>query len=145
MPLEFRPFRAGHLRYVTPQAAQKDELEAIRVAGLAEMLEGPYALSGWRDGRCIGAAGLQQVFAHRAACWMLLSEEAEDHMVAITRKVRRVVALSPYRRVELTVDTGFPNGHKFAELLGFKRETDEPLQAYGPAGNAEHMYALIKE
>lgn len=143
--IEFTPFRAAHLLYLTPQEAQReDHAKAVREGG-NEVLEDGVSLTAWGDGYCLGMAGLIPISPYRAMAWLLLSERAGRYMVPITRKVRRVVALTQYRRVELTVREGFEAGHQFARLIGARCETPEPMRWFGPRGESETMYAIIKE
>jgi hypothetical protein len=142
--LEFTPFRAAHLTYLVPQEAQRRDHAALLGSGAAELMESPMALTAWHKSRCLGMAGLLQVHPHRALAWALLSDAAAPHMLAITRKVKRVVALSPWRRVEITVAADFIDGQRFARALGATLETPEPLKAYGVYGNDEYMYSIVR-
>jgi len=141
----FRPFKAGHLSYLKPQPAQRREHAVLVRSGAVELLESNVALSGWRGGTCLGAAGLIPVRAHRAVAWMILSEEIGPYMLPIVRKVRRVLSAVPYKRIELTVSADFEAGHHFAKLLGARCETPEPMRFYGADGGDEMMYAIIRE
>jgi hypothetical protein len=143
--ITFTPFRAGHLRYLTPQEAQRHEHAVLLGSGAADLLESAVALTAWDDYRCVGMAGLIPVHPHRALAWMLLSEGAAAHMLPIVRKIKRVVANAPWRRVELTVNANFEDGQRFARLLGAVLETPEPMRAYGPDGDDQFMYALVRD
>jgi len=141
----FTPFRAGHLGYLVPQAGQRRDHAVLLGSGAAELLESPLALTAWHRSACLGMAGLLPVHPHRAVAWMLLSELAGPHMLTISRKVKRVAALSPWRRIEVTVDATFVEGQRFARLLGAKLETPEPMRAYGTDGEDQYMYALVRD
>lgn len=143
--IEFVPFRAAHLQYLTPQAAQRADHEAALQSNEGHLLEGHTSLTAWAGSTCLGMAGLIPVYSQRAAAWLLLSDSAARYMLPITRKVRRVIALSPYRRVELSVREGFTAGHQFARLIGAKCETPEPMRQFGPRGESEMLYAIVKE
>lgn len=142
--IEFTPFKAGHLRFLKPQPAQRSEHTAILQSGEAAALEGPMSLSGWADSRCVGAAGLIHVRPHRAVAWMILSADASEYMLPIVKKIRRVARAVPYKRIELTVADGFSEGERFARLLGAVCETPEPMRYFGANERHERMYALIK-
>lgn len=141
--IEFAPFRAGHLAYLTPQKAQEAEYKLLRDSA-AEALEGSVALSAWANNRCLGAAGLIPIRPHRAIAWMILSERASPYMLPIVRKVRRVISASAFKRVELTVSDRFEEGHRFARMLGAVRETPEPMKYFGADGGDEVLYAVLK-
>lgn len=143
--IEFRPFKAGHLKFLKPQAAQRKDHSSLVHSGGAAMLEGHIALSAWDGVVCIGVAGLIPVWPHRAVAWLILSDRSSECMLPLARKVRRVLKAAPYRRVELTVAEGFDAGHRFARVIGAVRETPEPMRFYGAGGGNEYMYAVIKE
>lgn len=143
--IEFVPFRAGHLRFLKPQEAQRRDYNYMMKSDDLYVLEDDTALSAWVNQRCIGAAGLVQVRPHKAMAWLILSEDAAPYMLPIARKIRRVFRASPYKRVELSVADDFPNGDRFANLIGAVCETPEPMKFYGADGRDERMYALIKE
>lgn len=143
--MEFQPFKAGHLDYLSPQHQQRPEHAALVRSGEAHALEGGVSLSGWANSRCLGAAGLIHVRPHRAVAWMLLSEDVGPYMLAVAKKVRRVVQASPYLRIELTVADGFDAGQRFARLIGAVCETPEPMRFFGAEGRDERMYAILKE
>lgn len=143
--ISFTPFRAGHLNYLRPQPEQEAEYRAVMAAGTGTLIEGPLALSAWAEMRCIGAAGCLHVTPYRAVGWMILSGDAAPYMLPIARKVRRVFGACSYKRIELTVAAQFESGHRFARLLGAVQETPEPMRFYGMNGQAEIMYALVKD
>jgi hypothetical protein len=143
--IEFRPLDAGHLRYLTPQAMQADEhVLMLSDPNSVAMINNNFGLSAWADHECIGAAGIVPIFSHRAIAWAILSAKAGDYLLPIVRKMRQVLCASPYRRIETTVSAEFRNGHCFAELLGMRRETPEPLAAHGAKGEDEYLYAMVK-
>lgn len=143
--IEYLPFKAGHLQWLKPQTAQVAEHLALVNSDAADLLEGGISLSAWAHNRCVGAAGLIEIWPHRAMAWLILSEGAGPYMLPIARKVRRVVAACPYKRVELTVAADFERGRQFARLVGAKCETPQPMKGYGAEGRDEYMYAIVKE
>lgn len=145
MTVEYTPFHAAHLEYLVVQPAQRADHAALVGSGAAHLLEGPHALTAWHRSRCLGMAGLIPVHPHRALAWMLLSEAAAPHMLTIGRKVKRMLALSPYRRVEITVAADFIDGQRFALLVGAQLETPRPMRAYGTDGGDEYMYAVVRD
>lgn len=142
--IEFRPFKAGHLLYLTPQEEQRASHAHVVHSGLGHVYETGVALSAWKRNKCIGAAGMIPIWHHKAMAWAFLSDAAGSDMLAIVRKVRRTIALSHYKRVELTVAEGFEEGHRLAKLLGAVCETPEPMKFFGAEGGGEYMYAVLK-
>lgn len=145
MTVEFTPFRAGHLEYLVPQPAQRREHAALLASGAADLLESYVALTAWHQSRCLGMAGCLPVHRYRAVVWMLLSEDAGPHILTISRKIKRVLAQAPWKRIEITVTATFENGQRFARLIGGKLETPEPMKLYGPDGDDQYMYAIVKD
>lgn len=142
--IEFAPFKAEHLRYLTPQTTQRQTHAVLISSDYAAEMEAHFALSAWDGNKCVAAAGCVPIFGHRAVAWALLSNDASSHMLAITRKVRAAIAMLPYRRIEIAVDVAFEPGHRFAKLIGMKLETPVPLKAHGALGNDEMLYAVVK-
>lgn len=141
--MEYLPFLAGHLRYLTPQPEQRVEHDALLKCDLSAM-ERHVSLSAWHNNVCIGAAGVLPIWPHRAVAWMLLSDSAHRYMLPLTRKVRRVLSALPYARIELTVAAEFEAGHQFARLLGATLETPQPMRMFGINGRDEMQYAILK-
>lgn len=142
--IEYRPFKAEHLRYLTPQAEQRLDHAIALTTEYASEMERNFALSAWNGSVCVGAAGCVPIYAHRAVAWALLSKDAGPHMLAIAKKVRFVMAALPYRRIEIAVHDSFEQGHRFAKLIGMQLETPVPLKAHGANGEDEMLYAMVK-
>ncbi len=61
-------------------------------------------------------------------------------MLAITRAVKKQLQATP-GRIEMTVRTDFPQGHRWAELLGFEQEA--VFKQYGPEGEDHVGYVRL--
>lgn len=145
LALDFQPFKAGHLRYLSVQPAQRDEHAIINMSEeYQRLMEAHFALSAWYGLECLGAAGVMPYYSHRAVAWLLLSAKARPFMLPIVRRVRAGFELLPYRRIELTVAADFAAGRHFAELVGMTCETPQPMRSYGAQGGDEYMYAMVK-
>ena len=55
--LTFKPYRAGHLRTLRPQEAQRHDWTVMVQEGYAEAMEHGMALSAWEGNVCIAVAG----------------------------------------------------------------------------------------
>lgn len=144
MAVEFRRCLPGHLIYIHAQDVQKFELSIMVTPEYAEVATSHIALSAWDGNTCVGAAGLVPLYPHRALAWALLSASAGPHIGAIARKMRRVIADSPFPRIEMTVSVDFENGHRLAKAVGLELETPIPLRKHGAAGNDEMIYARVR-
>lgn len=142
--LEFRPFTSGHLRYLAPQPLQRYDHAILLNTEYAGIVDRNFGLSAWAGSVCVGAAGVVEIFAHRAVGWAILSNDAAPYMLPITRKCRQVIKGLQYRRIEIAVRADFQDGQKFAQLLGMTLETPEPMRGHGATGEDEYMYAVTK-
>lgn len=139
--IRFTPFHPKHLRFLRVQNAQTGEALAVSpeaVDGLRDTL----AFSGFVHERCVGCAGLIDVWPGRAQAWALLSSECRPHLLPITRYVLRVLAAHPARRIEATVTADFIPGCRWLERLGFVQEAE--LRNYDPAGHTHRLYARLR-
>jgi hypothetical protein len=134
------PFESWHIQQIIPQDAQRVPSEHE-----AALLESSYGLAwtGFSD-RPIACAGVVELWPGRAYAWALLDKSAGKHFIAITRAIRDKLNALPYRRIEMAVDEHFEQGHRWAKMLGFNRETTTPMRAYNPDGGNCHLYARIR-
>lgn len=93
------------------------------------------------DGRPIGSIGLVEQWEGRALAWAVLAADAGRWLLPITRGVREFIALEPFHRIEAAVPVDFAEGHRWAQLLGFKLEA--PVMRSWSAGRDFALYALI--
>lgn len=142
MTVEFRKCYPKHIEHMIVQDVQTGEQAWLLAGGVSIVEQSTIALSAWAGGRCLGAAGLLDVWPGRALAWTLLSKYAPPHMRAITRHVRFCVNAYPARRVEMVVLRSFVQGHRWATMLGFEYEGH--MRAYFQDGTDASLYARIK-
>ncbi len=87
----------------------------------------------------MACGGIINYAPHRGMCWALLSEDARQHMLWLTRATQRFIAIHPWRRLEATVEEQFSAGCKWVEMLGFKFEGRMPQ--FGDDGETHLRYA----
>lgn len=143
MRVEYRTGIQEHLRYIDPQ--EHDKLDAVEFLKpeYKTVLEGGFFLTAWAGSRCLGGAGVIEIWPGRGIAWSVLSREAGPYMLQLTRKVRQAVDLHPCRRIEMTVLYDHGEGHKWARLLGFQIEA-ERMRAYTINGDDVALYARVK-
>lgn len=112
--------------------------------GFRYMVEDHFAISAWAGAECVCAAGIVEIYRHRAVAWALMSENAGPYLRKITRKVQSALALHPAKRIEMLVNYEFDAGHRWAKMLGFEVEAPR-MRCSGVYGNDETMYVRIKE
>lgn len=110
--------------------------------GAALAAGGPAFTATGEGGRPICCIGLVEHWEGRALAWAVLGAGAGRHLVAITRAVRRFLALAPWRRIEAAVECGFAPGHRWARLLGFALEAERMTAWSGERDFA--LYAHVR-
>lgn len=137
------PFTASHVHTLVLQPMQRidgpisfNEAAALEVAGPSFSLMTD-------DGRCLGAAGAIPQWKGRAIAWALLSPEAARYFVRVTRAVKNWLDECDFERIEAHADALFPASHRWLEMLGFERETPEPMRRFSPEGRPAYLYARI--
>ena len=138
------PFEVDHVVNIKVQPKQEFFRSSIKnpVLFAEAMLRSGPCYSGEEDGKIIFCAGYSDIWPGRSILWCLMSEDAKDHMMAITRTARRAFKLFPRRRVEITVDCDFIEAHRWARLLGFKMEC-ERMKGYDVDGRDCALYARV--
>lgn len=144
MTVKFAPLRPGHLKYIDPQDAQRQEHIALCSDAFANVLEEGTGLSAWVGNTCIGAAGVTPLYAHRYMAWAMIGKDAGPHMLAVVRKMRFVLASHPAPRIEMTVAADFTAGVRLAYALGMTLETPEPMRKFGAFGEDTYQFARIR-
>ena len=97
-----------------------------------------------RDGKVIGCSGVVPLGVYRYQAWALLSYDSGKYMRGITREVKSFLDMFSGRRVETHVVDKFPQGSKWMEMLGFKKETPSPMRMFGDDGKDYYLYARVK-
>lgn len=138
------PYKAEHVWQQELQPAQAYFETGIRLDYLRQV-EGPYAHTLMLDGVPIASAGAFPLHENRALLWAYLMAAARGPLFRVVHSnAKLLLSTLPFRRVEAIVDAEFEAGHRWMRLLGFKRETPEPMQAYTPNGRASVQYALVR-
>lgn len=143
--IEFVRCHPEHLVLFAPQAAQAADAAVLMSPLAAAAISSTVAISGFVGPRCVGCAGVVDTGPDNALVWALLSKDVGPFMLAVSRKVRRVLDAYPARRVEATVVHGFAAGERWMRLLGFKRECETVDRTYFPVGVTAALYARVKE
>lgn len=144
--IALHPLTVAHARALMPQPAQDDLSEDERLGLIeAHAAAGPCAALVAPDGTvlCVGGVVLDPAWPHRGVVWSLVSAHAGPHMLNLTRAVRAWLDQVPVRRFELYVDAQFPQGARWARLLGFQLETPEPMRHFLPNGNGAYMFGRV--
>lgn len=140
--MRIEPFTPDHLERLLLQPSQTMMQPLLTDRSYGENLfRGGPAYAGVVDDQVIACMGLIPQWEHRAHAWGLIAKEAGPYFVQITKAVMRTMEMHPYRRIETAVLSHFSQGHRWAELLGFKREGT--MRAYTPTGDDCDLYARV--
>ncbi len=136
------PFKAEHLASLSLQEAQLSASPQLTDPEYGKMLEGMYAYSLIDGDEVLCCAGLMQVWEGRSLGWALVSRKAGKHFMEIHRNVAAAIRMCPDRRVEIAVDSEFPEGKRWAKMLGLTYEGT--MRGYGVDGRDHDLYARVK-
>lgn len=145
----FRPFVSEDAKVLQAQAKQEAEFEALKMygeEGWRQIESHGRAFTGFCRERMLGVAGFNEYWPSRWAAWSVLSHSVNRRdMLWIHRTVRQVIADVPHRvrRLELTVLSDFHPAHHWAEMLGFKAESE--MRTYDQLGRDHVMYVRLRD
>lgn len=136
-------FKAEHLDMIDVQPGQIELLNNRGAGYYGSLLEKHDAWTGMIDDKVVACVGLVPVWPKRYQAWALISGTIGPvGMLQLSRAVRRGMSLIP-GRIELVADASFAPGCRWAEILGFKRETPEPMPGWFENGAAAIQYARV--
>ena len=93
------------------------------------------------DDRVLLCGGVA-TFGQHGILWGLLAFDAGRHMVRLHRGVERFLAIQRVRRIEATVEDGWPVGCRWLEMLGFEREG--AMRGYGENGETHIRFGRVR-
>jgi hypothetical protein len=138
---QFKPY---HIELLMAQGVQEGQVRQVSHvpvgwASVGTMLGS--ALTA-RDGdRILLCGGVMPVRPKIGVLWAVLSAEAGSHMLWLHRATQRFISIAPPRRLEATVEKGFPQGCRWLELLGFEFESER--RCYGLDDETHLAYVKI--
>lgn len=136
------PFAPWHLHWLTLQPTQA-HLQAMLTDAHGEAIQkaGP-AYSAFVGYDVIACAGIIQMWPGRAQVWSLLSDQMPLYARDIHRAVRNYLRAYQVRRLECIVDPRHEAAVRWAEHLGFVKEST--MEAYDLHGNDQAMYVRLQ-
>lgn len=143
--MEVVPFKAEHVRDMQMQDSQDvDYLGEFTTSEQARALEGDWSFTGVVNGVPIACAGVLPMWAGRGMAWAFISKEAHgNNFMSVHRAVKRFLDNCYLQRIEMTVDSEFTEGHRWAHMLGFTLECPR-MRAYRPDGGDCALYARVR-
>jgi len=138
------PFQPFHVERLIQQGVQPSQVREVSYvpASYASVQKPPGLSMTAREGEHIVlCGGVIPTGPRMGLLWALLSHDAGRHMVWLHRATRRFLEIEPWRRVEATVESGFPAGCRWLTLLGF--EFEGRMRSFGPGGEDHLRYARV--
>ena len=139
--IEVVPFKAAHLAAIKLQDTQVSVSEWV-TESMGVALEEHNSYTGFYEGNPIGAAGIIHQWPGRSLAWAFIGDAGPSVFIQIHHAVKRFLDGCYVKRLEMTVDCEFPEGHRWAKLLGFKMEC-ERMRQYTPDGRDNALYVRI--
>jgi len=137
-----RPYHLELLRAQGVQEAQAHQISHVP-AGWASLNRIPGSALTARVGDTILlCGGVLPVGPKMGVLWAVLAAQAGAHILALHRATIRFISIDPPRRLEATVEKGFPQGCRWLELMGFHFEGE--MACYGDHGETHLRYAKIR-
>ena len=137
------PFTLKHYEAMKVQDAQRYIGDYVSDHDVRSLMQHDAFAGVLDDGTVVGACGMYEQWAGRASVWALLSCSAGDNFIQVHRAVARFLDMQSYRRIEATVECDFTAGHRWMEMLGFKKEA-ERMESYDPDGRPHALYARTR-
>lgn len=145
MSFRIVPLEAWHLDAIELQPAQRNLQGVLRTAEYREaLLCCPVAFTAIdEDEKVVGSAGLIPIWPGREIAWTLLSDCGPVQFVNVHRAVKALLDGREMRRIEMTVDAHHASAHRWARLLGFRKEGR--MRAFTPDGRDADLYARVQD
>lgn len=141
--IEIVKFKAQHWHDIDEQEATM-HLRVFFTSEQIEKLEDTrYSYTAVSEGRVVACGGVFEYWPGRGEAWMEMAKTCKREFLEIHNAVKRFLDICPLTRIEMTVDSDFDEGHRWARSLGFEMEA-ERMRKYGPDGKDYALYARIK-
>jgi len=137
-------YQPWHLWEIDVQPAQKKQHDLLRPGVPESLVNYPCYSVLSDDGRVLGVGGLIHCWDGRGSVWSYLARDLGNQFVTCHRAAQALVNSVDYPRLEMSVAIDHDDGHRWAQMLGFKCETPF-MEKYFPYeyGHAA-MYVRIK-
>jgi hypothetical protein len=137
MARQIVPFRAWHSTWLEERGeSQGGHIKLARAT--REALEKCNSWTAFVDDEVVACGGTVEMWPGRHTAWMQLNKTSAPYMLFITKAA--MAALQKVEgRIEMSVQSDFDAGHRWARMLGFGIETMYMLR-YGPNGEMHTGY-----
>lgn len=135
------PFEPGHAKQIRLQPRQQPAAHLVGDSHYVQLARAP-SIAIVDGDEVLMCGGIFEIWPGRAIAWAMLAESIGHRMVSCVRIVRRFFDEQAVARVEMDVEVGHEEGHRFAHLLGFELESPR-LRRYYPDGGDGALYVRI--
>lgn len=137
---EVVPARPEHVLAVDIQPSQASLREYMSYGYARALCDGTTQFAGIGDGKVVIIAGWQDV-GGRAWLSTIIGGDAGPYMVPIVRRMRAMLDIMPFDRIESHVNVNFEPANRLMRILGF--EAESVMRKYNRDGDA-YMYTRIR-
>lgn len=109
----------------------------------AYLMKAGRALSVFHGETLIACFGGAEQWTGRRLIWAVMGVETAKHMRGLTVLAQKLLKQYHCRRSECYVNATFPQGIRWAKMVGFKLETPEPMKSFFPNGGDAYMFSMI--
>lgn len=138
------PFHPGHLLEIQVQRKQPVDVSLFSDPSYGEALAAGDSYTAFDNGEVTACLGVFEFWKGRGIAWAMFSEKAGRILPVLSLKAKRYMKTCKFNRIEAHIDPDFKESLRWCELMGFKRETPEPMQQFSPDGKAHYLYAWIR-
>lgn len=131
-------FQPAHFDLLELQPEQQYLRAAVTHEYLASLASHGPAYTAWFAGRPAFCGGFAEA-PEGAHLWCFIAAGAP--LLGIHRGVMRAFEVYPYKRLVATTETGFVQGRRWLELLGFQFQ--DTLIGYGPDGRDHDLFERV--
>lgn len=141
------PLKVEHFAAMAVQPAQAFARVVLEDPEVAPFLAAQESFTAMDGDLVLGCGGVLKQWEGRLMAWALLGTAiGTRRMLWIHNRTRFFLRdqLKRCRRIETTVDSEFPEGHRWVRALGFRCETPDGMPGYRPDGGSSHLYAMVR-
>lgn len=122
MSVAFRHFLPEDLAMIAPQPEQAEWFTAkpgcFLPASAETLFDAGPAWTAIDGNQILCCAGFGQISPWHVIAWAIMAPNIGAGMVAVTRYAREQIDAASYRRIEAIVRAGFPQGVRWARMIG---------------------------
>ena len=136
-------FKAEHFRQIDLQESQQYLAPYMSEVQAKALEDSGWAWTAVDEHGPIGCAGIVHMWQGRGLVWAYIASRATgSKFLGVHKAVQRFLDGCYIKRLEMTVDTGFEQGHRWAKMLGFEMEAPH-MEAYRPDGGSVSLYSRV--